>query len=88
MKLATGIEKFIALVSHCSECDKVLEKLQQLRTTKTYSCLSAKVYALHLMLDLYSEDSGPQANVNRITTNLEAAAYDLLNLSRRIKERA
>lgn len=80
-----GINKFLGVVSHCSERDKVLEAIQHLRHTKDYKCPSPSVFALHLMLDLYGEDSSLEANIVRMTTNLEAAAYDLLHLSKRLK---
>jgi hypothetical protein len=79
------IEKFVAVVSHCSERDKVLETIQTLRTTKDYKCPTVSVFALHLIFDLYSEGSSRQANVNRITTNLEAAADELSHFSKLIK---
>jgi hypothetical protein len=52
-----GLEKFVAVVTHCSERDNVLEAIQSLRTTKDYKCLTVSVFALHLMIDLYGEDS-------------------------------
>jgi hypothetical protein len=81
-----GIEKFIAVVSHCSERDKVLEVIRQLRMTSAYKCPTADVFALHLIFDLYGEDSSLQANINRITTNLEAAADELNHLSKLIRQ--
>jgi hypothetical protein len=80
-----GIDKFLGAVSHCTERDKVLEAIKGLRHTKGYKCPTVSVFALHLILDLYGEDSSQQANVNRITTNLEAAADDLIHLSKRLK---
>jgi hypothetical protein len=88
MNLVSSVEKFVAVVSHGSERDKVLETLQQLRTTKDYKCPPVSVFALHMILDLYDEDSSVQANVNRMTVSLEAAAHELLLISRLIKERA
>jgi hypothetical protein len=85
MNLVSGVENFVAVVSHCSERDKVLETIQQLRTTKDYKCPAVSVFALHVILDLYSEDSSLEANINRVTTNLEAAANELLYVSKRIK---
>ena len=80
-----GIDKFLRVVSHCTERDKVLEAIQQLRHTKDYKCPTVSVFALHLIVDLYGEDSSREANINRITTNLEAAAAELNHLSQRIK---
>lgn len=80
-----SIEKFLAVVSHCSEMDKVLETIHHLRASKNYKCPAANVFALHLIVDLYSEDSSRAANVNRITTNLEAAADTLAHFSKLLK---
>lgn len=88
INLASGIEKFVAIVSHCSERDKVLETNQQLRMTSEYTCPTVAVLALHLIIDLYDEGLSDKANITRITTILEAAAFDLMDLSRLIKERA
>jgi hypothetical protein len=85
MNLTSSIENFVAVVSHCSERDKVLKAIQSLRTTRDYKCPTADVFALHLIVDLYGEDSSRQANINRMTTNLEAAADELLHLSKRIE---
>lgn len=85
MNATRGIEKFIAVVSHCSERDKVFEAIHHLRMTKDYKCPTADVFALHLIVDLYGEDSSLQANINRISTNLEAAADELNYLSKQMK---
>jgi hypothetical protein len=81
-----SIETFLDVVSKCAERSQVIESIKQLRSTKGYKCPSVSVFALHLILDLYGEDSSQQANINRITTNLEAAAGDLVHLSRRLRE--
>jgi hypothetical protein len=83
--LQPGIETFLGVVSHCKERQKVIEAIKGLRHTRDYKCPSPSVFALHLIVDLYSEDSSLQANIARITTNLEAAADELLHLSQRIK---
>jgi hypothetical protein len=83
-----GIETFLGVIPPCKEHDEVMETIKQLRHTKSYKCPSAKMYALHLIFDLYGEDSSREANVNRITINLEAAADQLNHLSKLIKERA
>jgi hypothetical protein len=85
MKLVSGVENFVAVVSHCSERDKVLEAIRFLRMAKNYKCPTVSTFALHLIVDLYDEDSSLQANINRMTTNLEAAAHELLYVSKRIK---
>jgi hypothetical protein len=83
--LQPGIETFLGVVSHCKERREVFEAIKGLRHTKDYKCPSSAVFALHLILDLYGEDSSCQANINRITTNLEAAADELFHLSKRLK---
>lgn len=64
----------------------MLEAIQQLRRVKDYKCPTANEFALHLIVDLYSEDSSLEANINRITTNLEAAADELNHLSKLIRQ--
>jgi hypothetical protein len=81
-----SIETFLGVVSKCAERSQVIESIKQLRYTKDYKCPSVSVFALHLILDLYGEDSSREANINRITTNLEAAAGDLAHLSMRLRE--
>jgi hypothetical protein len=46
----------------------------------------ASLVALHQIHTLYSEDSSSNANINRITTNLDAVATDILSLSHRINK--
>jgi hypothetical protein len=82
---ARGIEKFLAVVTHCPDHAKVLESLQLLQRTEHYHCPTVSVFALHLILDLYSEASSLEANVNRITLNLEVAADELNYFSQCIK---
>jgi hypothetical protein len=81
-----GIEMFVSVVPHCSELDKVLNAIQFLRMAKSYRCPTASTFALHLIFDLYDEDSSRAANTMRMTTNLEAAADDLVYFSKRLKE--
>jgi hypothetical protein len=83
--LQPGIETFLGVVSHCKERQKVVEAIKGLRHMKDYKCPSPSVFALHLILELYGEDSSLQANIVRITTNLEAAADELNHFSKVIK---
>jgi hypothetical protein len=83
--LQPDIETFLGVVSHCKERREVIEAIKVLRHTKDYKCPSSAVLALHLIVDLYGEDSSLQANINRITTNLEAAADELNYLSKQMK---
>jgi hypothetical protein len=80
-----GIEMFLGVVSKCAERGRVLETIQGLRMAKNYKCPTISVFALHQIFDLYDEDSSHQANINRITTNLEAAANELLHISKCIR---
>lgn len=57
---------------------------QQLRSQAKGINLSAAL-ALYLIDDLYDDNSTDEANLNRVTTNLEAAAEDLLTMSRLMK---
>jgi hypothetical protein len=85
---ARGIEKFLAVVTHRPDHAKVLESLQLLQRTEHYHCPTVSVFALHLILDLYDEDSSLQSNINRMTTNLEVAADELIYFSKLIKNLA
>jgi hypothetical protein len=82
---APGIEKFVGVVSRCRDREAVLGSLQFLRMASNYECPSVSAFALHLILDLYDEDSSLQSNINRMTVNLEAAASELLYVNKRIK---
>jgi hypothetical protein len=85
-KTSQSLEAFLRVVSHCTEQDKVQGLIKHLRRTSDYKCPTASVFALHIILDLYDQDSSREANVRRITTNLEAAADELLHLSKRINQ--
>jgi hypothetical protein len=79
------IEMFLGIVSKCADRTQVIESIRQLRTTKEYECPPMSVFALHVILDLYDEDSSLQANINRMTVSLEAAAHELLHISKCIR---
>lgn len=53
---------------------------------KQTGCPSAQVLALHIINDLYSADSTDNANLNRISVNLDAAIDDLSDIRRRVGE--
>ncbi len=59
--------------------------IQPLRQRKGYLCPAASDLAIHLILELYDQASTPQANITRISSNLELAAEELLFMSRRIR---
>jgi hypothetical protein len=69
MHLASGIEKFVVVVSHCSEPYEVLKEIQSLSTTRDDQCPTISGFALHLIPDLYDESSSLEANINRIPLN-------------------
>ena len=83
-----GVEKFLDTVFRCSDRDEVLSAIEQFKQTSGYKCPTSSVLAMHVILDLYSDTSTDQANVNRITTNLDAAADDLRHLSNLIRSLA
>jgi hypothetical protein len=80
-----GIEMFLGVVSKCTERSQVLEAIQFLRMAKNYQCPTVSTFALHLILDLYDEDSSLQANINRMTVRLEATAEELTYFSKLIR---
>ena len=80
-----GIEKFLEAIVGCADRDEVARQVETLRGSSDYRCPAPSVLATHLVFDLYSEGSSDQANINRITTNLEAAADELLQISKLIR---
>lgn len=79
-----SIASFLGVVSKCVDRTQVIESIQQVRHTKDYKCPTISVFALHVILDLYSEDSSREANIARMTVSLEAAAQELLLFSERL----
>jgi hypothetical protein len=79
------LNRYLELIFRCTERDQAVQALELLRLQPEYKCPAASVLALHLMLDLYSETSSDQANVMRISSNLETAAEELLALSKLVK---
>ena len=80
-----GIEKFLEAIVGCADRDEVARQVKTLRGSSDYRCPVPSVLATHLVFDLYSEVSSDQANINRITTNLDAAADELLQISKLIR---
>lgn len=72
-------------------CDTICRGTKQeelagfLESRSTHGTLKPAALALSVVQDLYSENSSDEANINRITTNLEALADDLLGMSRQLK---
>ena len=60
-------------------------RVQPIQHSQGYLCPTAFDFAVHLILELYDQYSTHQANIIRISSNLELAAEQLLYLSRRIK---
>ena len=83
-----GVSKFLEAIVGCSDRDEVRRSVEVLRHTADYRCPAPSVLATHLVLDLYSEGSSDVANINRITTNLEAAADELTQISKLIRRLA
>jgi hypothetical protein len=80
-----NIEAFIGVVQQAKESLEVLEHLD-LAQSETEKCPPvASLIASYLISDLYSNQSSNEANINRITTNLEAAADDLMMISKLIR---
>ena len=59
--------------------------VQQKQQSQGYLCPTARDLAVHLILELYDPTSTHQANIVRISSNLELAAEELLYLSRCIQ---
>jgi hypothetical protein len=80
--LQKGIEKFLQVVVKHTEFDKLIASIQHQQREDADTCLSASEIATHFIVDLYSEESSERANINRITTNLNNVADELLAYSK------
>ena len=69
----------------CHSSENVVNFLEHFMTIKPKSCSASSALAMHIIYDLYSETSADEANINRITTNLEAAADDILAIAKLIR---
>jgi hypothetical protein len=81
-------EKFIELVQQAKASLKLLERLELAKGQEGKCPPISSLIASYLICDLYSEHSSNEANINRITTNLEAAADDLIMMSKLIRSLA
>ena len=72
-------EAFITLVQQAKESLELLEHLEVAKGETEKCPPVSSLIASYLISDLYSEQSSNEANINRITTNLEAAADDLVH---------
>lgn len=79
------IEAFMAVVQQAKESLELLQYLEIAKDQGKKCPPAASLIASYLISDLYSEQSSDEANINRITTNLEAAADDLVMLSKLIR---
>jgi hypothetical protein len=78
-------EKFIEVVQQAEASLEVLEHLEAAKAQTDKCPPISSLLASYLIADLYSEQSSNEANINRITTNLEAAADDLMMISKLIR---
>ncbi len=78
-------EAFITLVQQAKESLELLEHLEVAKGETEKCPPVSSLIASYLISDLYSEQSSNEANINRITTNLEAAADDLVMISKLIR---
>jgi hypothetical protein len=78
------LESFLNIVQQAKESLEVLEHLEIAKGSDKCPPVSS-LLASYLISDLYSEQSNNEANINRITTNLEATADDLLMISKLIR---
>lgn len=81
-KLTLG--DIVNAIPKAREVTGLLELLQQTKESQRHLPLPALI-ALYSVQDLYDQGSSDKANVRRITTNLEAAADELLAMSKLIK---
>jgi hypothetical protein len=76
------LECLLEKIRYVKESRDVLAELNP-ETARDLKCTS--LHAVYLIQNLFSDESSNQANINRITLNLEAAAADLLSFSRQIR---
>jgi hypothetical protein len=81
-----SFEKLIHFVHHAQESLSFLESLEAVAGDVSKCPPATSVLATQIIRDLYNEFSPDEANINRITTNLEAAANDILMISDLIRK--
>lgn len=81
-------EKFIEIVQQAKASLELLEYLEVAKAETNKCPPISSLMASYLITDLYSGQSSNEANINRITTNLEAAADDLMMISKLIRSLA
>ena len=78
-------ERLLTIASRSITPEESQAFIQQLRDSSARGINLSAALALYLIDDLCDDDSTDKANLNRVTTNLEAAAEDLLTMSRLMK---
>ena len=84
-KPQTDIETFLDVACHRSERETIVNFVKAYQASNPKNVSPAAALAVYVINDLFSESSSDEANVNRVTTNLEAAADDLLTMSKMLK---
>jgi hypothetical protein len=80
-----SFDHFVSIIHHANESLELLATLEKAKTSD-YKCPPpSSVLVTQILSDLYNEASSDEANINRITTNLEAAANDILMMSKLIR---
>jgi hypothetical protein len=84
-KTHINLDTYIQIVQQAKESLELLALLEEAKGETDKCPPASSLLASYLITDLYSEQSTDEANINRITTNLEAAADDLLMMSKLIR---
>jgi hypothetical protein len=84
-KTHINLDAYIHVVQQAKESLELLALLEEAKGETDKCPPVSSLLASYLITDLYSEQSTDEANINRITTNLEAAADDLLMMSKLIR---
>ena len=82
----TTKDRLVGIASRSTDLQRAVLLMDELASLHRQGVNPASALALYLIGDLYSEASTTQANINRITMNLEAAADDLLSMSALMKD--
>jgi hypothetical protein len=88
VKPTLELANYLEVVQQAKGSLALLTSLEEARKHNDNCPPLSSVMALHIICDLYSELSSDEANINRITTNLEAAADDLLMIGKLIRSLA
>jgi hypothetical protein len=81
----SGIEKFLKVVTKRGDLKSLITTIKEEQRSYEDSCLRPSDFAVHLIVDLYDENSDGKANINRIAGSLENAGDELLAFSKRIR---